>query len=112
MRGFADISKPLHKLTELDAPYDWTPECQQAFETLRHTLTTAPILSFMIPGKPFIIDTDASGVGLGAGLSQEQNGVEYVIVYYSRCLSKEECRYCVTRQELWCGLIMVHSHGC
>jgi hypothetical protein len=100
VKGFADIAKPLHKLTELNAPFDWTPECQKAFETLRHALTTAPILSFPIPGKPFIIDTDASGVGLGAVLSQEQDGVEHVIAYYSRCLSKEERRYCVTRQEL------------
>ena len=93
MWGGAVITKPLHKLTELDAPYDWTPECQQAFETLRHTLTTAPILSFPIPGKPFIIDTDASGVDLGEVLSREQGGVEHVMAHYSRYLSKEERRY-------------------
>ena len=88
--GVAVIAKPLHKLTELDAPYDWTPECQQAFETLRHALTMASIHSFPIPGKPFITDTDASGVGLGPVLSQERDDLELVIAYYCRCLSKEE----------------------
>ena len=100
VKGFADIAKPPHKLTELEATFAWTPECKNAFETLRHALTTAPILSFPVPGEPFIVDTDVSGVGLGAVLSQEQNGVERVIAYYGRCLSKEERRYCVTRQEL------------
>jgi len=70
----------------------------KAFETLRHALTTTPILSFPIPGKPYIIDMDASEDGLGAVLFQEQDGAEYVTAYYSLWLSKEERRYCVTRQ--------------
>ena len=65
VRRFADIAKPLHKLTELDVPCDWTPGCQMAFETLRHALTTAPIISFLIPGKPFIIDTVLVGLSSG-----------------------------------------------
>ena len=80
MRGVADIAKPLHKLTD---PYDWTPECQKAFEALRHALTTSPILSFPIPGKPFIIDTDASVVGLVTvllGIRMAQNTLLRVTV--------------------------------
>lgn len=48
----------------------------------------------------YILDTDASNVGLGAVLSQLQNGEEKVICYYSKTFSKTERKYCVTRREL------------
>ena len=48
----------------------------------------------------FIVDTDASNQGIGAVLSQVQDGNERVIVYYSKSLTKAEQRYCVTRKEL------------
>jgi len=48
---------------------------------------------------PFLLDTDACDVSIGAVLSQVQNGVERVIAYASRSLSKSERNYCVTRKE-------------
>ena len=78
----------------------WSSDCQQAFETLKSKLTSAPILGYPVSQTPYVLDTDASGVGIGAVLSQIQDGVERVISYYSRALTKEERRYCVTRREL------------
>jgi len=49
---------------------------------------------------PFLLDTDACDVSIGAVLSQAQGGVEHVIAYASRSLSKPERNYCVTRKEL------------
>jgi len=49
---------------------------------------------------PFLPDTDACDVSIGAVLSQVQNGLERVIAYASRSLSKLERNYCVTRKEL------------
>jgi len=49
---------------------------------------------------PFLLDTDACDVSIGAVLSQVQNGVKRVIAYASRSLSKPERKYCVTRKEL------------
>jgi hypothetical protein len=57
-------------------------------------------LSYPCPDGEFILDTDASNVGLGAVLSQIQDGVECVIGYYSRTLNKAKKNYCATRKEL------------
>ena len=48
----------------------------------------------------FVLDTDASDYGIGVVLSQEQEGMEKVIAYSSRALTKSERNYCVTRKEL------------
>ena len=100
VKNFAEVAKPLHRLTEAGRPFLWTEECRDAFSQLRNLLTSTPILGYPVSGQPFVVDCDASGVGLGAVLSQQQEGQEKVIGYYSRTLSKEERRYCVTRREL------------
>ena len=50
--------------------------------------------------KAFLLDTDASGYGIGSVLSQIVNGKEVVIAYFSKALSKAQRQYCVTRREL------------
>ena len=67
---------------------------------MKNCLITAPILTYPNPNEDFILDADASNTGLGAVLSQIQDGRERVIGYYSRTLNKAEKNYCVTRREL------------
>ena len=101
IQNFATIAKPLHRLTEKNAHFKWTSQCQAAFELLKQCLITAPVLTYPNYRKPFILDTDASDTGIGAVLSQiDDNSREQVIAYASRTLSKPERRYCVTRKEL------------
>jgi hypothetical protein len=70
--GFADIAKPLIKLTEQKQSFQRTPEAEAAFQTLKEALCAAPILAYPKPGEGFIVDTDAINVGIGGVLSQVQ----------------------------------------
>ena len=97
---FADIACPLHKLTEKDATFIWAPECQEAFQKLKTALISAPILAYPRPEGQFTLDTDASGVAVGAVLSQLQDEEQKVIGYFSKALTKPEQAYCTTRKEL------------
>ena len=100
IKGFADIARPLHQLTEKDVDFLWNENCQTAFECLKKALTESPILGYPSASGLYILDTDASGIGIGAVLSQMQDGQERVLAYYSRSLNRAERRYCVTRREL------------
>ncbi len=100
VRNFAQIAAPLHSLTEKSRAWCWSTRCEEAFATLKQRLTSAPILAFPHFDQEFILDTDASGEGLGAVLSQVLDGQEHVVAYGSRSLTKAERRYCATRREL------------
>ncbi|GFT62320.1 retrovirus-related Pol polyprotein from transposon 17.6 [Trichonephila clavipes] len=100
VKNFSTIARPLHKLTEAKQKFMWTVDCNNAFNKLKGTLTSAPILAYPETGKQFILDTYASHESIGAVLSQEIDGQERVIAYFSKCLSKPERNYCVTRKEL------------
>ena len=68
-------------------------ECQEAFETLKVLCTSVPILAFTDFTKPFKLHTNASSIGLGTTLYQEQVGKDRIIMYASRALSKSEYQY-------------------
>ena len=100
VEGFATIARPLHKLTEKKNPFRWIPECQESFMRLKQALCSRPILCYPTVRQTFVLDTDASGVGIGAVLSQVEDGKERVVAYYSQALNKAERNYCITRKEL------------
>lgn len=90
-------SSMLHQLTvkisekgkkkSIIASEHWKRECQKAFDEL---LTTAPMLAYPYYCKPFMVETNASGKGLGVVLSQKQDGKLRVIAYASRDLHGAE----------------------
>jgi hypothetical protein len=100
VKGFSNLARPLHRLTEANQKFMWSDECERSFNELKEVLTSTPILAYPEPDKEFILDTDASFGCVGAVLSQECDGQEKVTAYWSKCLSKSERNYCVTRKEL------------
>ena len=100
IRGYAKVARPLNALVSGDnasrkkALVDWSDECQVAFERLKDLCTSTPILAYADYKKPFQLQTDASDLGLGAVLYQNDNdGHQRVTAYASRSLSHTECNY-------------------
>ena len=60
VKSFATIAKPLHNLTKRSAIFEWKPEHQLAFDSLKERLTSAPIMTYPDFSKRFILATDAS----------------------------------------------------
>ena len=106
IKGFTNIMAPLYDLTSgenkdkksehLDLPL----KAREAFDCLKATCLQAPILAFPDFGKPFLLETDTSGKGLGAVLSQKQSdGWYHPIAYASRIMTETEQRYHSNKQE-------------
>jgi hypothetical protein len=65
--------------------FQWTPEVEAAFQTLKEALCTAPIFAYLQPRERFFVDTDASNVRIEGVLCQVQDRQERVISCYSKC---------------------------
>ena len=95
------IAQPLYALTRKDTAFVWSTDCQAAFDSLRSHLTQAPVLAYPRVGKDFLIETDASGVGLGAVLSQVQvDRTIRSIAFASRTLQPHERTYDISEMEV------------
>ncbi|GJW50975.1 putative reverse transcriptase domain-containing protein [Tanacetum coccineum] len=101
IEGFLLISKPLTKLTQKNKKYEWGTEEDEAFQTLKQKLCSAPILALPEGTKNFVVYCDASHKGYGAVLMQR----EKVIAYASRQLKKHEENY--TTHDLELVLVVV-----
>lgn len=102
---FAGIAEPLTNLQRKRVRFNWTSECQEAFETLRTCLVTSPVLAYPRDDGQYILDTDASEHSISGALSQmqlDENGewVERMIANGSKTLNTAERRYCVRRREM------------
>lgn len=110
--NFANIAKPLTKLTKKDEQFIWTQECETSFNALKTILITEPLLIYPDFSKKFILSTDASNIAIGAVLGQLINGVEHPIAYASRQLNSAERNYSVTERELLAVIWSVKYFRC
>ena len=120
IKGFAKIAAPLYDLTSGDNKdklehVDLSPEACEAFDRLKAACLQAPILAFPNFNRPFLLEMDASGKGLGAVLSQRQADGRYHPIAYASCVMKEtEQRYHSNKQEFltlkWVVTEQFHEH--
>ena len=106
---FSDIASPLTQLTKKATDFTWDDRCQRSFEKLQSALCEAPILSYPMDREGFILDCDASDIGIGGVLSQIQDGEEKPICYGSKKLDRQQQRYCITRKELLAAVTFIHQ---
>lgn len=97
------------RLTQKNRHFEWTEESENAFNTLKRLLTESPVLSYPDTKETLILDTDASAYGVGAVLSQIQNGRETGIAYGSKTLSKSQRKYCTTYRELLAVVLFIKN---
>ncbi|KAD6455003.1 hypothetical protein E3N88_09709 [Mikania micrantha] len=94
--NFSKIAVPLTALTHKGKPYEWGPKQENAFQTLKHMLCNAPILTLPDGNNDFVVYCDASNQGLGCVLMQQGK----VIAYASRQLKIHEKNYTTHDLEL------------
>ena len=106
IKGFTNIAAPLYDLTsgenkdKKSEHLDLPQEAREAFDRLKAACLQAPILAFPDFDKPFLLEMDASGKGLGAVLLQKQSDGRYhPIAYASHIMNETEQRYHSNKQE-------------
>ena len=96
---FATLTEPLRRLTRKDTPYTFGPEQKAYFQSLKESMARAGTLAYFDKTAPTKVVADASPVGLGAVLLQEQDGHWTPVHYASRSLTECERRYSQTEKE-------------
>src|SRR6185503_15952080 len=74
---FSKIARHMTELLKKGVRFSWSNNCEQAFQTLRKLLTSAPVLAQPDITRPFDVYCDASGTGLGCVLMQDQRVIAY-----------------------------------
>ena len=113
---FATLSEPLRTLTRKETPFEFGPEQKKSFGSLKQKMAEACTLAYFDKNAPTMIITDASPVGLGAVLVQEQDSAWTPVCYVSRSLTGCEQRYSQTKKEalrvVWaCERFHVYVYG-
>jgi hypothetical protein len=99
--NFSNVVAPLNLLTRKDQPWLWTPLQQCAFESLKTTFSSAPVLSIPDTTRPFSIMTDASLLAAGAILLQEDTNMDlHPCAYFSKTFIAAERNYDIYDREL------------
>ena len=106
IKGHSKLAAPLNEYLQGEGAakksekVELSEEAIKAFNELKLKLTTAPVLQLADFKKPFLLETDASGVGLGAVLSQKgEDGKYHPVAYGSRSLKAAEKNYHSTKLE-------------
>ena len=97
---FSSVVSPLYALTCKDTAFEWLSDCETAFMQLKTLLTQSPMLAYPCFSEEFLLKRDASGVGLGAVLSQLQpDETIQPITFAGRTLQSHERNYGISELE-------------
>ena len=100
IKGFSEIARPLTLLTRKGAKWEWSESQRKAFNTLKLTLATAPVLKLPDFDRQFVVTTDASDAAVGAILEQDFGKGLQPVAFASRKLNGAEIRYSAYEREL------------
>ena len=101
IRNFSAIARPLTSLLIKDADFVFDDSCKIAFDNLKASLISTPILAAPDWNLPFEISCDASNFAVGAMLGQRENKLPRVIAYASSTLGPAQVNYTTTEKQLY-----------
>ena len=100
IRDFSKISRPLCRLMEKDAKFDFDESCISAFEEIKSRLVTTPIMPTPNWNKEFQIMCDASDYAMGAVLRQRTEKISRAIYYASKTFNEAQENYSTIENEM------------
>ena len=100
IEGYSRIVLPLTNLLRKDLPFKWSPEAQTAFDAIKVTYTSAPVLCHFNPTLPIQLHTDSSGFALSGILSQLHDNRWHPVAFWSRKCLPTECNYDIHDREM------------
>jgi len=102
VKGYGAISKPLTELLRKGG-FEWGQPAEEAFVKLKEAMSNVPVLGLSNFSKPFILETDASGMGIGAMLAQEGRPLAFL----SQALSPKHLGLSIYEKEFIAVLMAV-----
>ncbi|PWI46234.1 hypothetical protein CEE45_17880, partial [Candidatus Heimdallarchaeota archaeon B3_Heim] len=109
-RNFSDVVACLTNLLCKNVKFKWTTECQQAFNRIKTMLQNSPVLISPDYGKPFKLIIDASDIGAGGFVAQnDSQGVEHPVGYFSKKFLKHQRNYSTIEKETL-ALLLALTH--
>jgi hypothetical protein len=101
VKDFSSLAKPLTTLTRKDERWNWGKEQEEAFNAIKQGITSSPVLMHPKPEEPYYLETDASGVALGAILSQKgEDDRMHPIAFLSESFTPPQRNYDTHDKEL------------
>ncbi|ESK81074.1 pro-pol protein, partial [Moniliophthora roreri MCA 2997] len=100
--NYSAIAKPLYDLTKKGVPFEWTADCDRAFNTLKQCFQQEPVLRLPDPARAFVVETDALKWATGGVLRQEgPDGELHPCGYISHAFDATERNYEIYDRELF-----------
>lgn len=106
---YSHLTAPITDLLKKSKKFKWSEAAEEALTQLKTVLTSAPVLGNPDYTRPFIIETDASQLAVGAALIQEFDEGKRIIGYFSKKLSSTQRKYSATERECLGVLLAVEN---
>ena len=109
-KNFSGIAEPLTNLLKKSTKFKWNDKYQDAFDRLKAILKSAPVLLAPDFDKCFKLAVDASDVGIGAVLFQEDNnGIDHPVCYFSKKLNKHQKNYSTIEKKCFALILAIQQ---
>lgn len=107
IQNYSHITAPITDLLKKSKKFKWTEEAEHALDELKSVLTSSPVLANPQYDRPFIVETDASQLAVGAALLQEHTDGKRIIAYFSKKLTSTQRKYAATEKECLAVLLAI-----